>query len=203
MASNGTQPNDASDIPSASADGRYVAFHSFASNLVQGDTNATSDIFVHDRQTGQTTRVSVSSDGTQGNGKSETARINADGRYISFTSFASNLVPGDTNNAFDVFVCDRVASQSTRVSVATDGTQANGDASVSSISGDGRCVAFMSAASNLVSGDSNDATDIFVHERSTLPLKKADLIGTWADTGVFSRNSDTFPEQVVDNSAPA
>lgn len=107
VASDGTQGNWNSYYPSISADGRYVAFDSEASNLVSGDTNHSRDIFVHDRQTGQTTRVSVASDGTQGSSGSYDPSISADGRYVAFESGASNLVSGDTNGAGDVFVRDR------------------------------------------------------------------------------------------------
>ncbi|MCB8926875.1 MAG: PD40 domain-containing protein [Ardenticatenaceae bacterium] len=83
--------------PSSPADGRYVAFQSDASNLVSSDTNLATDIFVHDRQTGQTTRVSVASDSSEGNDVSYKPTISADGRYVAFQSYASNLVSGDTN----------------------------------------------------------------------------------------------------------
>jgi Tol biopolymer transport system component len=162
VASDGTEGIGVSDHPSISADGRYVAFMSYASNLVPGDTNGWADIFVHDRLTGQTTRVSVASDGTEGNGDSWTPSISADGRYIAFTSRASNLVPGDTNGREDVFVHDRLTGQTTRVSVASDGTEGNNHSVGGSISADGRYVAFDSWASNLVPGDTNGVWDVFV-----------------------------------------
>ena len=165
VASDGNQGNSWSYYPSISADGRYVAFYSWASNLVSGDTNDEHDIFVHDRQTGQTTRVSVASDGSQGNGSPYQPSISADGRYVAFHSYASNLVSGDTNGAWDVFVHDRQTGQTTRVSVASDGSQGNDWSLRPSISADGRYVAFMSSASNLVSGDTNGAYDVFVHDR--------------------------------------
>jgi len=167
IASDGTEGNARSDWPSISADGCYVAFHSVASNLVSGDTNGAMDIFIHDRQMGQTTRVSVASDGTQGNDTSSRPSISADGRYVAFESGASNLVSGDSNNKFDVFVHDRQMGQTTRVSVASDGTQGNSDSAQASISADGRYVAFNSSASNLVSGDTNSERDVFVHDRQT------------------------------------
>jgi Tol biopolymer transport system component len=107
VASDGTQGNGYSWFPSISADGRYVAFESYASNLVPGDTNDSWDVFVHDRLTGQTTRVSVASDGTQGNGSSWWPSISAEGRYVAFMSDALNLVPGDTNGWADIFVAAR------------------------------------------------------------------------------------------------
>ena len=104
VASDGTQANGGSFTPSISADGRYVAFASIAVNLVSGDTNGVQDIFVHDRQTGQTTRVSVASGGAQANGPSFDPSISADGRYVAFRSGADNLVSGDTNGRYDIFV---------------------------------------------------------------------------------------------------
>ncbi len=160
----GSQGNDASYGPSLSAHGRQVAFYGSASNLVTGDTNQCSDIFVHDRSTARTTRVSVSSVGTQGNSQSLDAAISADGRYVAFWSEASNLVPGDTNHAFDVFVHDRTESRTARASVGTTGGQGNGESSGPAISADGRFVAFYSAASNLVPGDTNAKLDVFVHD---------------------------------------
>ena len=90
-----------------SADGRYIAFESYASNLVSGDDNGQTDIFLHDRQTGQTVRVSVASDGSQANSYSGGSALSGNGRYVAFDSEASNLVGGDTNNQRDVFVSDR------------------------------------------------------------------------------------------------
>ncbi len=167
VASDGTQANGGSSTPSISADGRYVAFASLATNLVSGDTNGVEDIFVHDRQTGQTTRVSVASGGAQANGPSFDPSISADGRYVAFASFATNLASGDTNDHRDIFVHDRQTGATTRVSVATGGGQANLASSDPSISADGRYVAFASLASNLVSGDTNNTGDIFVHDRQT------------------------------------
>jgi archaellum component FlaF (FlaF/FlaG flagellin family) len=153
--------------PTMSADGRYVAFQASASNLVANDTNSTPDIFLRDTRSGITTRVSVDSDGNQANGISENPAISANGRYVSFNSRGTNLVPGDTNNDTDIFVHDRMTGETSRVSVDSNGVQANQSSFISSISDDGRFVAFNSAATNLVSGDTNSETDIFVHDRST------------------------------------
>jgi Tol biopolymer transport system component len=101
--SSGAQANGASGSQAISADGRYVAFQSDATNLVPNDTNTVADVFVHDRQTGTTVRVSVDSSGAQGGGFSSAPAISADGRYVGFDSFNA-LVPGDTNNAGDVFL---------------------------------------------------------------------------------------------------
>jgi hypothetical protein len=142
VASDGSQGNGDSKRPSISADGRYVAFFSNATNLVSGDTNGAADVFAHDRVTHQTTRVSVASDGTQGNSSSYFPSLSADGRFVAFYSNASNLVNGDTNGVADVFVHDRVTHQTSRVSVASDGTQGNGEFIVPVIFLDGRYVAF-------------------------------------------------------------
>ncbi|NLF49567.1 MAG: hypothetical protein GX577_00375, partial [Leptolinea sp.] len=167
VASDGTQGIGYSQYPSISADGRYVAFHSPAMNLVTGDMNGFTDVFVHDRTTGATTLLSVASDGTQGTGESMYPSISADGRYVAFHSDASSLVTGDTNSRHDIFVHDRITGITTRVSVASDGTQGNNYSSDLSISADGRYVVFQSAASNLVSGDTNSADDVFVHDLTT------------------------------------
>lgn len=167
VATDGTQAAGSSDYSSISADGRFVAFYSTATNLVNGDTNATSDIFVRDRQTNTTTRVSVADNGTQGNGSSDTPSISADGRFVAFSSTASNLVSNDTNGLLDVFVHDRQSKTTERVSVPSAGGQANGVSAWPSISADGRFVAFLSSASNLVSGDTNGFDDVFVRDRQT------------------------------------
>jgi len=165
---------------SISADGRYVAFVSLAANLVTGDTNNFWDVFVHDRQSGETSRVSVASSGAQGNNNSSEASgalpsISADGRYVAFTSRASNLVTGDTNNVQDIFVRDRRNGQTTRVSVAGGGAQGNDNSQHPSISADGRYVAFTSYASNLVADDTNGNWDIFVHDRQTSKTYRVSL----------------------------
>jgi len=161
----GDSPSGGNAANAVSGDGRYVAFTSSASNLVPGDTNGTGDIFVHDRATGTTSRVSVATDGTQSNGSSRRPAVSGDGRYVAFGSSASNLVPGDTNGAEDVFVHDRAAGTTARVSVATDGTESNGGSGGAAINGDGRYVSFSSSASNLVAGDTNGTTDVFVRDR--------------------------------------
>ena len=170
VASDGTQANRESFAPAVSADGRYVAFVSLASNLVPRDNNGRrnpllgQDVFVHDRQTGQTTRASVASDQRQAIGPSSDPSISADGRLVAFTSDANNLVPRDTNRIGDVFVRDRQTGATVRASVASDGTQANDLSFLPAISADGRAVAFTSSATNLVAGDANQTSDVFVRE---------------------------------------
>jgi len=150
--------------PSMSADGRFVAFQSWATNLVPGDTNGVFDIFVHDRQAGVTTRKNIPAGGGQANNASFDPWLSADGRYAAFYSFANNLVAGDTNSKQDVFVRDRLLGVTTRESASTRGAQANGDSDSVVISGDGRFLAFPSQASNLVEGDTNGAFDVFVRD---------------------------------------
>jgi len=165
----GVVGNAQSVDPAISKDGRYVTFRSQASNLVSGDTNGTAwDIFVKDLQTGTVDRVSVSTAGTQANGASQNPVISADGRYVAYRSSATNLVTGDTNAQPDVFVRDRQTSTTTRVSVATGGTQVTGGVSDEpAISDDGRYVAFQSDATNVVASDTNAKTDVFQHDRQT------------------------------------
>jgi Tol biopolymer transport system component len=165
--SRGRQGNDWSHSSSISADGRYVAFASWANNLAPGDTNRTNDVFVHDRQTGMTDRGSVNSSGVGGNSYSLHPSISADGRYVAFESLSDNLVPGDTNGISDVFVHDRETAVTERVSVDSLGGEGNNQSVGASVSGDGRYVAFSSSADNLVPGDTNGQMDVFVHDRQT------------------------------------
>jgi Tol biopolymer transport system component len=156
----------------ASADGRYVVFQSDASNLVRGDTNRVEDVFVHDRKTGRTTRLSVDSHGRQANGGSWFPSISADGRYVAFQSLAANLVRADTNRISDVFVRDLSTGRTTRVSVDSHGAQARCKADYCEstspvLSAHGRYVAFQSSATNLVAHDTNRLGDVFVHDRRT------------------------------------
>src|SRR5262245_57509588 len=157
----GSQSDDWSVGPSPSADGRFIAFYSYASNLVPGDTNLAPDVFVRDRLRGVTERISVDSQGHQGNSASLFAFITPDGRFVSFTSWASNLVPGDTNGVADVFVHDRQTGVTERVSVDSFGNEGNNPGFpfdrfiMSALSADGRLVVFTTDASNLVPGDGN------------------------------------------------
>jgi Tol biopolymer transport system component len=142
------------------SNGRFITFASSASNLVPGDTNADFDVFVWNALTNGLQRVSLSSAG----GDSHSPSISDDGRYVAFVSESADLVPGDTNGRQDVFVRDLVRRTTTRVSIGPGGAQANGDSSAPSISGNGRRIAFVSQASNLVSSDSNNTEDVFVHD---------------------------------------
>lgn len=162
---NGLQSNGHSYYTGMSQDGRFITFHSAATNLVPGDTNGRNDIFVHDVQTGQTTRVSVTSSGAQSQGgDSLYPSISADGRFVAFRSAAANLVPGDGNQSWDIFLHDRQTGTTSLVSASSEGEIADHDSLKPSISGDGRFVVFDSYAANLVPGDTNAQGDIFVRD---------------------------------------
>ena len=234
--SNGGQANGGSSRSVISSDGRFVAFESGATNLVIGEANPTGGIFLHDNQTGQTTRVatdgetpSISSDGSfvayvlettvsnteyasdvylynrqagttalvsagldgnPGNGHSENPSVSGDGRFVAFNSEATNLVDGDTDGMTDVFVRDTQANTTALVSVALNGGQPDGRSSFPAISADGRYVAFISSATNLVNGDTNSAPDIFVRDLQTgsTTLASVDSNGVQANKG----SSDPF-----------
>ena len=163
----GRAGNGASFSPSISANGRYVAFVSDASDLVAGDRNNTRDVFVRDLKLGVTTLVNLSSDDQQDDRGAAPPAISADGRYVAFGSFGDNLVPDDTNDAFDIFVRDLRRETTTRVSVATDGTQGDAESFEQTISAHGEVVAFASDATTLVPDDTNGARDAFVHVMAT------------------------------------
>jgi TolB protein len=168
VATGGRQADGASFRLALSADGRYVAFESAATNLVPGDTNDRTDVFVRDLRYGTTNRVSLGSGRVQANGYySAGPSLSADGRYVAFTSDATNLVPGDTNGRPDVFVRDLRYGLTYRVSLGADGSQADGYSTAASISADGRFVSFTSIASNLVPDDTNGVEDGFVRDRWT------------------------------------
>ncbi|MDO8963191.1 MAG: hypothetical protein Q7W30_01730 [Coriobacteriia bacterium] len=161
VSSAGATGDARSVYPSISADGRFIAFESNASNLVSGDTNEGADVFVHDTATGETTRVSLSDGGDEIPIDSVDPSISDDGRFVAFASNGTTLTAGDTNRAYDVFVRDRVAGRTVAVSVGAGGVPVG--AWTPSISGSGRYVAFSSIAP-LVAGDVNDSADIYVRD---------------------------------------
>jgi Tol biopolymer transport system component len=192
--SSGTQGNFGSTVPSTSADARCVAFTSFATNLVAGDLNTQPDVFVRDRQTGTTERASVDSTGVEANNWSESASISADGRYVAFHSLASNLVPGDTNAIWDVFVHDRLTGITERVSVDSGGIEGSDSSTGPSISGDGRFVAFTSSATNLVAGDTNGDADVFVRDRQLGTTERVSISSAGAQGGHPSEQPSISPD---------
>jgi Tol biopolymer transport system component len=149
-----------------SADGRYVAFVSYATNVVAGDTNNWPDVFVRDMQAATTERVSLASDDAQANDSSDDISISGDGRWVVFSSNATNLVPGDTNGSIDVFVRDRLAGTTRRVSTTAQGAQV-GFGLGGDVSADGRYVVFQTDRGDVISGDTNNAYDIFVRANPT------------------------------------
>jgi len=165
--SNGTQANSYNYSPSISGNGRYVAYYSGATNLVSGDNNGATDIFLYDTVTKNNTRVSVDSNGNQALNSSYLPSISGDGRYVAYQSDATNLVAGDSNTKSDIFVYDTVTKNNTRVSVHSNGNQATGDSESAAISGDGRYIAYTSEATNLVAGDTNGVRDIFLYDTVT------------------------------------
>ncbi|MEO5821443.1 MAG: hypothetical protein ABIT71_13140 [Vicinamibacteraceae bacterium] len=181
---NGAQPNGLNGAGVLSADGRFAAFESGASNLVAGDANSSTDIFVRDLLTATTTRVSVATDGserigdsgtdfdasTDGNGQLD---MSDDGRYVVFMSRAP-LAPGDVGSCIflgqpgpcpDIYLRDRIASATTRVTIGLGGAEPNGASHEPRISGNGLWVVYVSEASNLVAGDNNDVADVFLFNR--------------------------------------
>jgi Tol biopolymer transport system component len=168
VAPTGAQADGASFAPSISADGRYVAYDSYATNLAPADDNGAADVFLHDSLTATTRLVSTGRTGGAAAGDSTTPSVSANGRYVAYDSTAADLVAGDTNGFGDVFVWDAVRGVTVRASVGTagDGTSVQGDAGsgFASLSADGSRVAFTSAAENLAGGDTNGAHDIYVRD---------------------------------------
>ena len=206
VTSGGNPGNAVSLGPAISADGRFVAFSSLASDLVAGDTNGSFDFFVRDTCVGATgcgpttVRVSVANDGAQASG-SGTPAISADGRFVAFDSAGDNLVAGDTNGALDVFVRDTCAGASgctpstIRVSVAGDGAESNFASYWPTISGDGRFVAFVSEATNLVAGDTNNTLDVFVRDtcRGATGCTPSTIRVSVANDGAESNYESAYP----------
>ena len=194
ISSFGAQADDASYHPAISADGRYVAFTSQATNLVVGDSNDVEDLFVRDRVVGATVRVSVDPSGAQANGASSTSSITADGRYLAFQSTATNLVAGDTNGSMDVFVRDLTNGITERMSVDSSGGEGNAGSSGADISTDGRYVAFRSSASNLVPGDTNGKSDVFIRDRLMGTIERVSV----SSTGLEANGDSAAPDLTAD-----
>lgn len=172
VSTNGSVSNGYNSEPSISADGRYVAFSSYADNLVENDTNSYMDIFIRDRLLNTTERVSVSSTNEQANGDSYHPSISADGRFVAFTSYSTNLAGGSNNGVSNIFVRDRLLNATRLVSASNTGETGNGNSFDPSISANGHYIAFSSYASNLVDSDTNDCSDIFVYDRTSNTIKR-------------------------------
>lgn len=184
----GVAGDQVSEVPAVTADGRYVTFSSAADNLVPGDTDFAEDAFIRDRTTGTTERVSVATDGTQPHYASLRAKPSADGRYVVFDSFAPNLVAGDTNGLTDVFLRDRQARTTVRVSLGAGGSQAGGSSWGAAMSPDGRFIAYTSDAADLVPGDTNGYADVFLLDRQTGTVKLVSTSGAGAQGNGVSEN---------------
>jgi hypothetical protein len=178
-----------SNIASISDNGRYIAFWSPATNLVTGDTNNVWDVFIRDRSNNTTERVSVSSTGVQAIGASSLKpRISADGGFIIFESHASNLVTDDTNSVADIFLRDISNNITERISVSSTGMQANGSSTNSNISADGRFIVFQSNATNLVTGDTNGFSDVFIYDTDHQTTERISVTSTGAQANGVSYN---------------
>jgi putative cell wall-binding protein len=180
--------------PSISADGRLVAFDTYATNLITGDTNDHRDIYVHDRDTGNVECVSVSSAGVLADYGGLEPAFSANGRYVVFHSYATNLVPGDNNTWSDVFVYDRDLGVTERVSLTSTGQQGDWDSGPAAISGDGRYVIFASMAENLVDDDDNEMQDMFVHDRVTHETERTSLSSAGEQANGPSTNRPAISE---------
>jgi Tol biopolymer transport system component len=190
VSTTGDQANgDSRMTPAVSADGRYVAYSSSASNLVPGDTNGSTDVFVHDLATQVTTRASLGTGGAEILGSSDWPSISADGRYVAFMSQALNIVPGDWNSYQDLFVYDRQSAQVSKVTNGVGGAPTDGHSGIPSISADGRLVAFDSAASNLVADDTNGRDDVFTTDLSTGVTTRVSM----TNAGVQATDSSSAP----------
>jgi hypothetical protein len=176
------------------ASGRFVVFVTNAPNLVPGDDNTSFDVFVKDRQTNATSRVSVASDGTERHGTSGGVDISDDGQIVVFTSTMALTADHKPclNTCEEIFVHDRTTGQTTRVTATVDGGPPTASSNQPSISGDGRFVSFTSFASNLVPGDTNDALDVFVHDRQTRTTRRVSVTSTGQQSasGLHSGGSD-------------
>lgn len=200
--SNGTQANEGSFNPAISANGRYVVFSSRASNLVSGDTNGGQDIFLRDTQNSITTRVSVSSSGSQAINNdpffsitdSRSPSISDDGSFIVFQSNATNLVSQDTNVAYDIFLRDTNNGITSRLSVDSTGAQGNGGAWNPSISSNGRFAVFSSGSTNLVTGDTNGVEDVFLRNIENSSTSRVSI-----NSNGLQGNSDSDSPSVSDD----
>ncbi len=190
VSSNGVQADNDSSRSALSGDGRYVVFDSLAANLVAGDTNGLTDIFLHDTETGITTRLSVDSNGVEANGDSLRPDISDDGRYVVFESLASNLVASDSNGFADIYLHDTTTGITSRVSTSAFPIETNNHSRRPRISGDGSTVVFTSLASNLISVDLNNLEDLFIYRMANGTTERISLaVGGGESNGVSNEPS--------------
>lgn len=188
VTSGGGSGDGSVDDASISDDGRWVAYDSDSTNIVPGDTNGVSDVFLRDIDSATVTRISENSIGVEGNGPSLRPDISADGDVVGFESSATNLVVLDTNGVFDVFAYEHSTGILSLVSRDSSGTLGNARSDMASVSGDGSIVAFRSYATNLVAGDTNGVADIFV-KSSAGPIERASV----SSGGAQANGESSFP----------
>lgn len=188
VSSAGVQASGDTFTGAISGDGRYIAFGTNATNLVAGDTNSNYDVFVRDTMFGTTTRVSLTPAGLQSTGGSSAPDISPDGRYVAFTVTGSDMFPGDTNGANDVVLRDLMLGTNTRVTRTTTAAEPNGNSLDPTISNDGQRVAYHSAATNVVPGDTNGVADVFVYDVASDMTARVSLgnSGTQPNTASYS-----------------
>ena len=173
IATDGAEGNDHSMYGSISEDGRYVVYYSTADTLVLDDNNEVADIFLRDRQTGETERISGGTGDLEANGVSRFPDVSSDGRYVVYQSFASNLVPSDENESFDIFRYDRQTGETQRISLPPSGGEAHGATTAAKVNSDGSVVVFQSVADDLAPSDLNFESDVFAWGKSSGPLPTA------------------------------
>jgi len=192
-ATNGTPGNGPSLHGVISGNGEFVAFHSRATNLVSEPSNGVPQIYLHNLATGETRLISKTPGGAAGNGRSERASISENGRRVSFSSDATDLVVGDSNGVEDVFVYDQDSDRLIRVSVASGGGELRQIAGApamdrkSVISPDGTAVAFRSGGGELIPGQAASNVDIFLH---TIATTQTERISNWPSGGQIAGDSE-------------
>jgi hypothetical protein len=190
----GSEGDRDSSAGRVSGDGRYAIFNTGDYDLVPPGDGSGHGVILHDMAAGTNSRVSIADDEAEPNDGCRYGDISYTGRYVAFESTATNLVSGDTNGVYDIFVRDRVLGTTTRVSVASDGTQANGESSFASISADGRFVSFHSDATNLVAGDTNSLRDVFVHDMNTSDTWRVSVSSVGAQADGISDTAQLSPD---------
>jgi len=176
-AAGGGDPNDSSSLfgSAISKNGRYVVYYSYATNIVAGDGNEASDVFLYDAVQGTTTLVSRNAAGTPSNGDSIYPSISANGRFVAYSSTASDLVAGGIGGNYDVYVYDTRTGTTSKASPGIDSAKAGGGCFRAAVSNSGRWVAFDSLAANLVPGDTNGAVDVFLFDRKTAAMRRVSV----------------------------